>query len=429
MEAELLYGRMVVTPKIEGELAADKRPPFVDGRCVRCGQRDLEPLPNAEFYCRACLQLGRVSSLDWVWSLPEPHAFLPLPPHWQMKWHGQLTPAQTRVSKELLDTWRTREKRLVWAVTGAGKTEMLFPMLAEALRSGTRVAVVSPRIDVINELAPRLQMAFAGVDMVVLHGRTDDVYRYTPFVLATVHQLLRFYQAFDLIVVDEVDSLPLAGDPMLARAIANAQLPRAAVVYLTATPTRALQTAVQRGVLPVSYLPRRFHGAPLPEIRVRRVDWRARLQQGRLPGVMKRQLLDFEQRQQRFLIFVPQVADLPVVQAVLQRCFPALKGEAVHARDEQRQEKVQLMREGKVDYLVTTTILERGVTLPGIDVLIFGADEVVFSAQALIQIAGRVGRSAERPTGLVMAYVTHVTLNVRRAQREIRWLNAKKVAE
>lgn len=50
----------------------------------------------------------------------------------------------------------------------------------------------------------------------------------------------------------------------------------------------------------------------------------------------------------------------------------------VHAADEQRLEKVQLMRDHKVLFLVTTSILERGVTFPEIDVLVLGADDAVF---------------------------------------------------
>lgn len=81
------------------------------------------------------------------------------------------------------------------------------------------------------------------------------------------------------------------------------------------------------------------------------------------------------------------------------------------------------MRDEKLQYLITTTILERGVTFPRIDVLIIGADDKTFSENALVQIAGRVGRSADRPTGLVQAYVQHINLKVRAAQKQIIMMN------
>ena len=83
------------------------------------------------------------------------------------------------------------------------------------------------------------------------------------------------------------------------------------------------------------------------------------------------------------------------------------------------------MRDGKLQYLITTTILERGVTFPRIDVLIIGVDDKTFSENALVQIAGRVGRSADRPPGLVQAYVQHINLKVRAAQKQIIMMNRR----
>ena len=83
------------------------------------------------------------------------------------------------------------------------------------------------------------------------------------------------------------------------------------------------------------------------------------------------------------------------------------------------------MRDGEIQYLMTTTILERGVTFPGIDVLILGADDKVFSENALVQIAGRVGRSVTRPYGLVLAYVQHINLKVLAAQKQIMTMNRR----
>lgn len=95
------------------------------------------------------------------------------------------------------------------------------------------------------------------------------------------------------------------------------------------------------------------------------------------------------------------------------------------ADDAQRQAKVQRMRDGAVQFLVTTTILERGVTFPALDVLILGAEEPVFSENALVQMAGRVGRHPDYPSGLVIAYVTHVNYHVLAARHQIRQMNRR----
>jgi competence protein ComFA len=429
MDKTLLYGRWVVVPKISpiarDDLGVAHAPFLIDNGtwvCRRCQQSEVAFLPNNERYCRQCLALGRISTLDELYTLPEVRDFTVRPDSWCMSWQGTLTQDQSAVSKTLIETWQQRKERLVWAVTGAGKTEMLFPLIETVIRDGGRIAIVSPRIDVINELAPRLQAAFLDVEQMVLHGETATAYRYTQLVLATTHQMLRFYQAFDAIIVDEVDSFPYAGDLMLTTAVRQARQVNSTVIYLTATPTRALQKRVQKGQLPVSYLARRFHGHPLPDIRVKRIgNWRRNIHD--FPRCIRRQIDAYAQTGQRFLLFVPHVADLAIVQRVLTTYWPQMKGDNVHAADALRSEKVNHMRHEAYQYLITTTILERGVTFPGIDVIILGAEEASFSVNALVQIAGRVGRGHQRPTGLVQAYVQVHSRQVRHAQQQIRQMN------
>ena len=73
----------------------------------------------------------------------------------------------------------------------------------------------------------------------------------------------------------------------------------------------------------------------------------------------------------------------------------------VSSVDENRHKKVDEMRQETVDWLITTTILERGVTFANIDVIVFGAHHPVYNTASLVQIAGRVGRKSEFPNGTV----------------------------
>jgi competence protein ComFA len=72
---------------------------------------------------------------------------------------------------------------------------------------------------------------------------------------------------------------------------------------------------------------------------------------------------------------------------------------SVYAEDPERKKKVEQFRRGELFMLITTTILERGVTVPNIDVAVLGSEHPVFTESALVQIAGRVGRSADYPSG------------------------------
>ena len=52
--------------------------------------------------------------------------------------------------------------------------------------------------------------------------------------------------------------------------------------------------------------------------------------------------------------------------------------------------------------IVATTVLERGLTIPDVDVCVFAADSSSFNEAALIQMAGRAGRNFHNPYGDVL---------------------------
>ena len=66
---------------------------------------------------------------------------------------------------------------------------------------------------------------------------------------------------------------------------------------------------------------------------------------------------------------------------------------------------VEQFREKELSILVTTTILERGVTFPQVDVFVCMANHHLYTSSSLIQIGGRVGRSPDRPTGKLYSFM------------------------
>ncbi|MGY5340032.1 helicase-related protein [Levilactobacillus spicheri] len=398
--SEQLYGRRVPLAQAPAKLTGQTAVVQVGRhwRCQRCHQLvgETDRLPQNVPYCRHCLNLGRLTALTKLYTIPEPNRFRTV-----------------------------TDSPLTWAVTGAGKTEIVYPGLAWALQQGWRVAWTSPRVDVCLELAPRLAAAFTGIPQAVLYGGQPVPYAYRQLTICTTHQLLRFDQAFDLIIVDEVDAFPLATSPLLQGALRRAQKKTGCHLYLTATPGEDLQRQIRRRRLAVTYLPLRYHGYLLPPLTVKIAwHWPDRLATGRLPRGLVRQLRAYRRRGQRFLLFVPHVADIAPVLRALAR-LGMTRGVGVHAADPQRTSKVQQMRDGAVDFLVTTTILERGVTFPNVMVAILGGDDPVFSTAALVQITVRVGRHRDFPRGDVVSYCQSQTRTVRRAQRMIRQLNRR----
>ncbi|USS86968.1 DNA/RNA helicase [Fructilactobacillus cliffordii] len=433
MDEQNFWGRLVPLPTAEAcalptehfqqQAAIEVGSSFL--HCNRC-QTDCEKsrneLPSGDYYCRACLNLGRLDSSMQLVSQAEPNAFPPaLNP---LVWTGELTAQQRDCADQLQRGFQTHQDQLLWAVTGAGKTEISFPGIAWALQQGLRVAVAAPRVDVCGELYPRYQAVFPTIPIALLHGHTETGYVYRQLTICTTHQLLRFQSAFDVLILDEVDAFPYANNPMLEQAARRALKSMGSCLLMTATPSLRLQRKYQGRT---AYLPRRFHGHPLPQIHWRvAVRWRRQLQQGKLPRILRSLIRTKVRAQQPFLLFVPRIRDIDPLDRYL-HCHVAGPPcwETVYAGDPERISKVERMRNRKVLFLVTTTILERGVTFPGIDVIILGGDDRVFSVASLVQMAGRVGRKDSRTTGQVDCIVSGYTKNVRRARRQIAQMNRK----
>ncbi|MCH5380574.1 DEAD/DEAH box helicase [Limosilactobacillus reuteri] len=432
MDLENYYGRRVLVSRYEVKQSGIQELPTIridagNIRCYRCNHvtaKSLGALPQGEFYCPHCINLGRVSTLNKFYHVPEPNQFTVIEP--VLTWKGKLSPLQQQASEKISQGMAAHVQQLLWAVTGAGKTEMMFAGIVAAIKRGERIGIASPRVDVCLELFPRLKAAFANCDIALLHGRQELPYHYAQLTICTTHQLLRFYHAFDNLIIDEVDAFPYAANASLLYATKQAIKENGGCLYLTATPGDALLREIKSKRLVVNYLPLRYHGHLLPQIKVRLAfGWRRRLERQKLPPQVIQQLQETLREGHCFLLFVPHIADLALVEAALRHSFTTFRFATVHASDPERLEKVQKMRDGDYDFLVTTSILERGVTFPEIDVYVLGADDPVFSSSALVQIAGRAGRAQSRPTGRVVFWINCNCRQVNQAISQVKYLNRK----
>lgn len=313
---------------------------------------------------------------------------------------------------------------LLWAVTGAGKTEMIFPLLAYVLEQGGKALVATPRRDVVLELAPRLKVAFPQAQIATLYGGSVERFKQGNLVIATTHQLMRFSHCFDLVVIDELDAFPYHNDPMLAYAAAQCCKPNGKYILLSATPPITLQKEVLKGGLAHAKVPARFHGYPLPvpkHIGMKGVEVALRTKQ--LPSALISSLHKSVQRGAQIFVFVERIRHIPPLIAVLKRYFPALAIEGTSSEDVDRAEKVLRFRACDIRMLVTTTILERGVTVKKSDVYILDADSDLFDEASLVQMAGRAGRSSDDPAGLVIFSSLDWTTSQRKAIAQIKQMN------
>lgn len=402
-------------------------------RCQRCGSGEafLRRTPCAACgrvcaYCSACIGMGRSRECELLVigqrdspladhiSVNRP-SYLPLEQR-LAKW--SLSPAQAAAAAKALQfmeqgpyeitlhspAYKAVPIRnfLLWAVTGAGKTEMIFPLVESVLLKGGKALIATPRRDVVIELDPRIRKAFPQASVVTLYGGSTQRWERGDITLSTTHQLLRFYHGFDLVIIDELDAFPYHGDPILHYAADKSCMPGAARLLLSATPPQELQLAARRGKLPHARVPVRYHRHPLPVPKLLRTPAaKQMLQQRKLPPQLLAAIRKSLLRDAQLFVFVQQIAQSEPMAALLRTVLGHYPVEATSSQDPDRTEKVQRFRSREIRVLVTTTILERGVTIPRSDVYILDADGRLFDEASLVQMAGRAGRSAEDPNGSV----------------------------
>ncbi|WP_375104203.1 helicase-related protein [Paenibacillus sp. RS8] len=386
-------------------------------------------------YCEACLALGRSRACALLLrsaALPAVRSTAVLDPTAAAGRWG-LSPAQAGAAGAALGFLAERRERsakacperfLLWAVTGAGKTEMIFPLLEAVLAAGGRALVATPRRDVVLELAPRLAKAFPAETLAVLYGGSAERWVGGRLTLATTHQLLRFHRSFDLVIIDELDAYPYHNDPMLAYAAEQACKANGSFIYLSATPPQEMQRLVRSGRLPHARVPVRFHGHPLPVPQhLTMTSVQTCLKRGMVPRSLIHTLRKSLEREAQIFCFVSRIAHIEGLLDLLRRSFPGVVIEGTSSKDPFRTEKVTAFRSRAISLLVTTTILERGVTVPRSDVFILDADSDLFDEASLVQMAGRAGRSKDDPAGRVVFASPQWTRSQRGAISQIRTMN------
>ncbi|MCZ2257269.1 DEAD/DEAH box helicase [Sporosarcina sp. G11-34] len=370
-------------------------------------------------YCRHCLKMGRVSSCtDLIIWTGQPSIY---PVTHSIAWAGILTPRQQKASNELGESTTLQRPHLIHAVCGAGKTEILFEPIHKQLQAGKRVCIAAPRVDVILELEPRFRAAFPTTTIEALYGGAKPSHASAQLILATTHQLYRFRKAFDVIFVDEADAFPYTADETLRRAVKKAAKPQAPIHSVTATPSKKLiATMKQTGA--ISTINRRYHGHALPVPRYETLwNYTRHIKRGRLPVKLRKWTEQRLERKEPFLIFFHNILLMEEAEPLIQKLDGRIN--AVHAAHPDRKVFVQALRDEKIPGLLTTTILERGITIPNVQVAVIGSEQQTFTSAALVQIGGRVGRSSEHPTGDFVLFHHGISHAMDDANREIIRLN------
>jgi competence protein ComFA len=421
-----------------------------DPRCNRCGaMRKLIKgfCPGCRstdcWLCLECYQMGEVRSCLELYLIPQisdrsfdSRCSVEKINGAYIKLDFELTKPQSDASDSIRNFVRSdgRQECLVWAVCGAGKTEVVYSAIEEALIRKQKVLFAIPRRDVVIELESRLKHAFPDFNISVLYGGSDKKFDDADIVLSTTHQVIRFYDCFDLVIVDEADAFPFYGSTSLLFCLRRAMKVASKLVYMTATPDKSMRAKVQTGKTALVTIPARHHGKPLPE---------PELVIGTLfkPGdrqvgsnidlILPKEASDLicesvlASRAPMF-IFAPTIDLVDRYARGLKIAYDGIVIEHCHSKDPLRMEKRRAFKDGKIDILVTTSIMERGITIDNCNVIILNADyEQIFDESALIQMAGRVGRTTAHPGGRILFIGNQINNEMKGALSRIRYMNSE----
>lgn len=322
----------------------------------------------------------------------------------------ELTARQKEISQKLTDLVSEGKSVLLEAVCGAGKTELVYQTISAVLAKGGRVGFAIARRQVVLEIAERLSSVFTGLKVVaVCQGHTRKTCG--DLIVCTTHQLYRYHRYFDLLIIDEPDAFPFKGNLTLQGFAQRAC--RGSYVYLTATPDQQLKDQVSSHQLAYLYLAKRPSGKPLC---LPQVFYGGPLVLYGCGLWCLHKLLSYHKP---VIIFVPNIALGRQFHSVLKHLVSCCN---IDSTVSNKDELIADFRKGIYRLCISTTVLERGITIPSVNIIVFSAHSEQFDEASLTQMAGRVGRGTRDPYGecyFLAGYrresIDHCLASIRRA--------------
>lgn len=374
--------------------------------CPICGNTDIHSIGylNGKPYCRKCIVFrGQEATDEYIpWDIA-PYSL-----------NYELSDDQKRLSNQLVENYKNGIDSLVYAVCGSGKTEICLEIIRYCIENGLRVGFAVPRKDVCVELFYRYNEIFKENIITAVYGGHTR-YIEGDLVVLTTHQLFRYEHYFDLLIMDEIDAFPFKGSDIL-HAFFKRSLKKN-YILLTATPSDELIEYFKKPGRALLELFSRFHGHPLPVPKV--IKGNSIYLNYKLLKEVGRFLKSFKQ----VFIFTPTIDMSIIIYRFLAIFYP--HGRYINSKCENREEIIKSFRTKKYRYLVTTAVLERGVTVKDLQVIVYRADHPIYDSYSLIQIAGRVGRKKDAPEGEVIFLARENNKEIKRAVEEISAANKK----
>ena len=362
--------------------------------CLRCGNKDPAYFYKGHrgYYCRKCVSFSRVLLEEELEKVDYEIAIGADEYHFAY----QLTHEQSKASKECLLSLKDSDV-LLYCVCGAGKTEIVVESISSYLAKGLKVAYAISRKEVVIELEKRFKEIFHNAKVIGVYGGHHDEL-VGDLIVCTTHQLYRYHDCFDLLILDEVDAFPLKGNATLMNIALRSSQGR--IIFSTATINDDLKKILKRRVYKKVELYVRPSHQPLI---VPSVIYLPRL------AIYLALARIMRQTTNQCIIFVYRKKECAFLYRLFSHFFSCTY---VYSDLDKREENIRAFRDKKYAFIFSTTVLERGITIKDIDVIIVDNARNCFDEGNLIQMLGRVGRNIDNPFGKAYILSNHHDRNI-----------------
>ncbi len=355
--------------------------------CKRCYNKNtflFEKILCNHENCYYCLKCAHISIFKTCQNTKNDLKFIKT----KVKTNEKLTKKQKQVVKEVIDNFKVGKNVFINAVCGAGKTNIIIPIIELFINQHLNVAFVCPRVEVINEQYNKFVKIF-DTKIGVITGSKKELDG--SFFLMTTHQLLNYKKMFHLVIVDEFDAFPLFNDKVLRNGIIQSLIHKNFLLYLSATPVKTPRS------FKTIKLSRRYHNDDLPVPVIINQDY----------SVINKIISNG-----KWLIFFPTIS-------LLNSTIKSLNI------------KNYIVCHSKVNYhvnndnniILSTAVLERGITISNINVMILYCNHKNYSKETLIQMSGRVGRVFPHTKGQIYFCSDIISYNQLQAIKHIEQCN------
>lgn len=358
--------------------------------CPRCSNssKDYFVKKGDRLYCRKCsCFIGKEANRNYGVNKGS------------YKLRYSLTKEQKEASEFILGNIRKRQNCALNAVCGAGKTEIIYDSIEYCLNNKKRIGIAIPRKDVVEELKERISKDF-NVSVIAVYGGNNKLLE-GDIIVFTTHQAFRYMGYFDVLIIDEVDAFPFRGNDILKNIVSKCSK---VFVYLSATMPSYIE---KDSSVPKYYLNKRYHGKdiPVPKCKVCFL----------MLFTLKRLLNRYKDK----VVFVY----FPTIKMQTKFSKKINYNYLINSRSDNRKNLLKELKQIEKGVVLTTTVLERGITIKDVQVIVYNCEHKLFDKDTLVQISGRVGRHKDYCSGDVIFLCKNKSKSMKKAIGQIKRSN------